>query len=243
MNIWNLKWISHRNNAYTYNWPPQGSLHTSVHPKMCLDYNIFEKIRNTVVKKLTYLKKQKQRETIKAIKFILEKRILQYSCLKNSTDRGAWLGYSPWGCKQLDTTEQLSLQITGCLQYIFIFWYPFLPKMLRRKLCLFVCFFFEMLLAYIIILVSDVWHNDHPNKPGLYLSSLKSEIFLWWEPLRSSLSSLFFWYINARCSKCPAHVQFCQAQGCKRAEESWAHACGQWGKSLIDKVFSWSRGK
>ena len=125
----------------------------------------------------------------------------------------------------------------------FYFLISFPSKNVKEK-ALFVCFFFfEMLLAYIIILVSDVWHNDHPNKPGLYLSSLKSEIFLWWEPLRSSLSSLFFWYINARCSKCPAHVQFCQAQGCKRAEESWAHACGQWGKSLIDKVFSWSRGK
>ena len=33
---------------------------------------------------------------------------LQYSCLKNSMDREAWLatGYSPWGCKELDTTVQ-----------------------------------------------------------------------------------------------------------------------------------------
>ena len=35
---------------------------------------------------------------------------LQFSCLENSMDRGAWspVGYSPWGCKELDTTEQLS---------------------------------------------------------------------------------------------------------------------------------------
>ena len=32
---------------------------------------------------------------------------LQYSCLNNSIDRGAWLGYSPCGCKELDMTEQL----------------------------------------------------------------------------------------------------------------------------------------
>ena len=32
----------------------------------------------------------------------------QYSCLKNSMGQGAWQGYSPWGCKDLDTTEQLS---------------------------------------------------------------------------------------------------------------------------------------
>ena len=30
---------------------------------------------------------------------------LQYSCLENPMDRGAW--YSPWDCKELDTTEQL----------------------------------------------------------------------------------------------------------------------------------------
>ena len=32
---------------------------------------------------------------------------LQYSCLKNPMDRGAWGrgGYSPWGCKQLSMTE------------------------------------------------------------------------------------------------------------------------------------------
>ena len=32
---------------------------------------------------------------------------LQYSCLENLMDRGTWSGYSPWGCKELDTTEQL----------------------------------------------------------------------------------------------------------------------------------------
>ena len=34
---------------------------------------------------------------------------LQYSCLKNPLDRGAWW-VSPWGCKETDTTEQLSTQ-------------------------------------------------------------------------------------------------------------------------------------
>ena len=32
---------------------------------------------------------------------------LQYSCLENPKDRGAWQG--PWGCKQLDLTERLSI--------------------------------------------------------------------------------------------------------------------------------------
>ena len=33
---------------------------------------------------------------------------LQYSCLENPMDRGAWwTTYSPWGRKELDTTERL----------------------------------------------------------------------------------------------------------------------------------------
>ena len=34
---------------------------------------------------------------------------LQYSCLENPTDGGAWRDYSPWGRKESDTTERLSL--------------------------------------------------------------------------------------------------------------------------------------
>ena len=30
---------------------------------------------------------------------------LQYSCLENPMDRGALVGYSPWGHKKLDMTE------------------------------------------------------------------------------------------------------------------------------------------
>ena len=30
------------------------------------------------------------------------------SCLEKYMDRGAWQGFSPWGCKESDTTEQLS---------------------------------------------------------------------------------------------------------------------------------------
>jgi len=26
---------------------------------------------------------------------------LRYSCLQNSMDGGAWVGYNPWGCKEL----------------------------------------------------------------------------------------------------------------------------------------------
>ena len=35
---------------------------------------------------------------------------LQYSGLENSMDRGAWWAtYSPWGCKESDRTERLTL--------------------------------------------------------------------------------------------------------------------------------------
>ena len=32
---------------------------------------------------------------------------LQYSYLENPMDGGTWLGYIPWGRKELDTTERL----------------------------------------------------------------------------------------------------------------------------------------
>ena len=32
---------------------------------------------------------------------------LQYSCMEHSMDRTAWWVYSPWGCKELDTTAIL----------------------------------------------------------------------------------------------------------------------------------------
>ena len=40
--------------------------------------------------------------------------LLQYSCLENPMDRGAWWAtYSPWGRQELDMTEQLSTH-SGC---------------------------------------------------------------------------------------------------------------------------------
>ena len=37
--------------------------------------------------------------------------LLQYSCLENPMDRGAHgqMGYSPWSCKELDTSEHTAL--------------------------------------------------------------------------------------------------------------------------------------
>ena len=44
---------------------------------------------------------------------------LQYSCLENSVDREAWwVTYSPRGCKELDTTEQLTHTQNGLIGVI-----------------------------------------------------------------------------------------------------------------------------
>ena len=38
--------------------------------------------------------------------------MLQYSCLENFVDRGAWQAiYSPWCCKELDMTGRLILSL------------------------------------------------------------------------------------------------------------------------------------
>ena len=43
---------------------------------------------------------------------------LQYSALENFVDRGAWQGmYGPWGCKELEMTEQWNMKI----EYSYLF--------------------------------------------------------------------------------------------------------------------------
>ena len=44
---------------------------------------------------------------------------LQYSCLRNPMDRGAWQDYNPWGHKELDTMEQLNTH-TSLAQEVFL---------------------------------------------------------------------------------------------------------------------------
>ena len=34
---------------------------------------------------------------------------LQYFCLENPHGKRSLMGYSPWGCKELDVTQQLSI--------------------------------------------------------------------------------------------------------------------------------------
>ena len=50
---------------------------------------------------------------------------LQYSCLENPVDRGAWRAYSPQGRKESVTTEQLTLSRFTC-RSVLQAWYVFL---------------------------------------------------------------------------------------------------------------------
>ena len=40
---------------------------------------------------------------------------LQYSCLENPHGQRSLAGYSSWGCKELDTTEQLTPCVSGLI--------------------------------------------------------------------------------------------------------------------------------
>ena len=57
---------------------------------------------------------------------------LQYSCLENSMDWRTLVGYSPWGCKELDMTERLhfsaNIYIYLCLYIFEIFGIPLYIK-------------------------------------------------------------------------------------------------------------------
>ena len=45
---------------------------------------------------------------------------LQYSCLENSMDRGDWWAtYSPWSCKESDTTKPTNTMFYGRLNNAF----------------------------------------------------------------------------------------------------------------------------
>ena len=52
----------------------------------------------------------------------------QCSCLQNPMDRGAWLGYSPWSCRESDSTKWLTLYLFIHLAQYFLFKRPFSPN-------------------------------------------------------------------------------------------------------------------
>ena len=41
---------------------------------------------------------------------------IQYFCLENPKDRGAWQSYTPWGHKESDTTQRLSACACMCVR-------------------------------------------------------------------------------------------------------------------------------
>ena len=54
-----------------------------------------------------------------------------HSCLENSHQRSL-AGYSPWGCKESDTTEWLSIHFTSL--YLTWFYFSFIPEYLKHLL-------------------------------------------------------------------------------------------------------------
>ena len=49
---------------------------------------------------------------------------LQYSCLENPDGQRSLTGYSPWGCKELDTTERLSMHTRTLTSLVFLSEHP-----------------------------------------------------------------------------------------------------------------------
>ena len=50
---------------------------------------------------------------------------LQYSCLENPHGQSSQVGYSPWGCKEWDRTERLTLSVhigEGFLHFVVLRW-------------------------------------------------------------------------------------------------------------------------
>ena len=93
---------------------------------------------------------------------------LQYSCLENSTDRRSLVGYSPWGCKDSDLTEQLtpslSLHIVSEIVYL---------------LLLLICFFllFKKFFNWRIIALQNCFFPSYPHSFKYHLPvTAKSEL-------------------------------------------------------------------
>ena len=111
---------------------------------------------------------------------------LQYSCLENPMDRGTWLGYSPWGREESDTTKQLhSHQLKGGPKdsvngrkykkentYIYVCIYlnhfPAHMKLTQHSVCMCVC-----LVAKSCLTLCDPMDYSLPDSSVLGISQTK----------------------------------------------------------------------
>ena len=92
---------------------------------------------------------------------------LQYSCLGNPMDRGAWRGYSPWGCQESDMTERLNTNT---------------PIMVKGRTYIFnAC----------ISIINSVFHIEGSAKTfKTWISCLQSPFtFIMWLPYKNKLTS------------------------------------------------------
>ena len=85
---------------------------------------------------------------------------LQYSCLDNSIDRGAWGCNSPWGCKEPDTAEWLTLSLFLLKICHFDFYeYAFL-KSNASKWIRFKMFFFSYSTIYLRSFIMSIIEDE-----------------------------------------------------------------------------------
>ena len=76
---------------------------------------------------------------------------LQYSCLENPQGQRSLVGYSPWGRKESDTTERLSIHST----FKFNFQRNLVPEMVKDK---YFTQFYEAMINSDLILLTQKFH-------------------------------------------------------------------------------------
>ena len=74
---------------------------------------------------------------------------LRYSCLKNSMDKRSLVGYSSWGCKELDMTEQLSMHTCRLVTSLFYVTLNVLNFCIFLQICIYEIFKVKAFKRYI----------------------------------------------------------------------------------------------
>ena len=81
---------------------------------------------------------------------------LQYSCLDNSIDRGAWGCNSPWGCKEPDTAEWLTLSLFLLkIRHFDFYEYAFLKSNASKWIR------FKMFFFFLLNNISERFYHEH----------------------------------------------------------------------------------
>ena len=84
---------------------------------------------------------------------------LQYSCLENPYGQRSLAGYSSWGCKESDTTEQLSTARHGSsvLALHTLLLALRAPSMKSFQFCLLICLLFGPRTSWVSLILCQSW--------------------------------------------------------------------------------------